>query len=418
MKSLQQRILETILQGTALSMVAACSTPEPKQTQPLITEKQPVAVVETKPKPIKHCGIDLKPNVYDYPTTDNEDERSTRKLVCLSFDEMSKQKLTCGSISEADARTMLGTKLGYGRCGGYRLSTSPNVCGPVDVKGQGCCYAMNVRRRRCIIKGRPYIVEGMVRTTACARREGWWDEDVVTQWESLESLPDAVREQIAAKWATDGCHEHASIASFSSFLMDLLALGAPADLIVKATQAVADEIDHAARCFTIASAYAQMPLGPDELDTSSSAQSRDIQQMLIAAIEEGCIGESCAAYEAQVAQVDAVHPYIRESLDVIAIDESDHALLAWAFVDWVLGEHPELLSVARDAFEASAMATEPAWLVGESLMQSHLKRHGVLSEATTRDLRVHAYQHIVMPCAQVLFEKHERNVTVLSQIQA
>lgn len=417
MKSLQQRIMETILQGTALSMVAACSNPEPKQPEPLIVEKQPVTVVEPAPKKVKHCGIELKPKVYDYPTTDPEDEYSTRKLVCLSFDEMSKQKLNCGTVTATEASTMLRTKFGYGRCGGFRLSTTPNVCGPVDVKGQGCCYAMNVRRRRCIIKGRPYIVEGMVRTTACARREGWWDEDVVMQWERLEALPEAVREQIAAKWATDGCHEHASIASFSSFLMDLLALGAPATLIAQATQAIADEIDHAARCFTIASAYAQMPLGPAELDTSSSTASRDIKQMLIAAIEEGCIGESCAAYEAQVAQLDTVHPYIRESLHIIAVDETEHALLAWAFVDWVLSEYPELLPVARDAFMASAMATEPTWLVGESLVQSHLRCHGVLSEAATRNLRVHAYQEIVMPCAQALFEKHEQRVdAVLEQI--
>lgn len=66
---------------------------------------------------------------------------------------------------------------------------------------------------------------------------------------------------------------------------------------------------------------------------------------------------------------------------------------------------------------ASAMVTEPTWLVGESLVQSHLRCHGVLSEAATRNLRVHAYQEIVMPCAQALFEKHEQRVdAVLEQI--
>lgn len=98
MKSLQQRILVAILDSTALSMVAACSNPEPKQTQPLIIKiQQPIAethlsihktqqpIVETqlrmykiqpvvipKSKRVKHCGLELKPGVYKKSTNDSK----------------------------------------------------------------------------------------------------------------------------------------------------------------------------------------------------------------------------------------------------------------------------------------------------------------------------------------------------------
>jgi hypothetical protein len=48
--------------------------------------------------------------------------------------------------------------------------------------------------------------------------------------------------------------EHASVAAFARFTLDLLALGAPADLVQSAQQALGDEIAHAELCFGLAGA--------------------------------------------------------------------------------------------------------------------------------------------------------------------
>lgn len=46
-------------------------------------------------------------------------------------------------------------------------------------------------------------------------------------------------------WSLAAQQEHASIASFSKFSLELMAVGAPAALLVRAHEAALDEINHA-----------------------------------------------------------------------------------------------------------------------------------------------------------------------------
>jgi len=55
--------------------------------------------------------------------------------------------------------------------------------------------------------------------------------------------------------------EHASIAAFARFSLQLLSLGAPAGLIDDCTRALGDETAHARLCFQLASAYAGRAIG-------------------------------------------------------------------------------------------------------------------------------------------------------------
>jgi hypothetical protein len=73
----------------------------------------------------------------------------------------------------------------------------------------------------------------------------------------------------AEHWTKLGQMEHASIAAFARLQLQLLALGAPPDLVQACNQALIDETAHTRLCFGLASAYAGRGIGPGPLDVSN-----------------------------------------------------------------------------------------------------------------------------------------------------
>ncbi len=130
--------------------------------------------------------------------------------------------------------------------------------------------------------------------------------------------------------------EHASIAAFASFSLELLALGAPAELVGEATRAMSDEQRHAMRCFALASAYAEQALGPDALCIDGSLAAPTLESILETTLLEGCIGELVAAAEARESASLTRDHFVHRTLCEIADDESRHATLAWRFLSWAI----------------------------------------------------------------------------------
>jgi hypothetical protein len=137
-----------------------------------------------------------------------------------------------------------------------------------------------------------------------------------------------------------GQMEHASIAAFARFSLQLLALGAPSQLIEDCTRALADETAHAKLCFRLASAYTGRALGPGPLDVADSLGATTLAEIVDLVIAEGCFGETRAALEALEAAELAADPVIRAAYERIAGDEQRHAELAFRFVRWALERDP------------------------------------------------------------------------------
>ncbi len=148
-------------------------------------------------------------------------------------------------------------------------------------------------------------------------------------------LPEAVRAALAQAWLHDALAEHASVASFARTTLELLAVGAPFELVAAAQRAGSDEIDHAKRCFAIAGRYAGTALEPGALAMLPTRPSK-LVQLACDTFLEGCVGETTAAL--RVARQAAVceHPVLRATLDGIAEDEARHAQLAWQTLTWTL----------------------------------------------------------------------------------
>jgi hypothetical protein len=185
-----------------------------------------------------------------------------------------------------------------------------------------------------ICNGRPFLVEEKARVAWVEPGRSWLGKS--RRRPSTEHLTASERAELAAHWSRLGQMEHASIAAFARFQLQLLALGAPAELIEACTRALADETAHTRLCFELASAYAERDIGAGPLDVAHSLDAVSLLDVLDLVLLEGCFGETSAALEAIEAAERAVDPVIVAAYDQIAADEQRHAELAFKFVQWAL----------------------------------------------------------------------------------
>lgn len=260
-----------------------------------------------------------------------------------------------------------------------------------------CCRLLEGFQECC--DGRPFIVEHEARTASAVERDDW--RGVVRI--DVDGLDPELRRRLAAAWQADALMEHASIASFSRFILHLVGLGAPPDLLCDAQQAIADEIEHARTCFALASAYAGRPIGPGPIDVDDAlGEPVTLVSAAVAAVREGCIGETLAAYQAEIASAAATEPTIVAALQTIAFDEARHAALAWRFVAWAIAEGGDRVRVAvAEAFAAALTfhdPDEPAFDLDAALWRAH----GRLTPGELSEVLARGHREVVEPCALAL----------------
>jgi hypothetical protein len=208
------------------------------------------------------------------------------------------------------------------------------------------------------------------------------------------------RRQLGDEWAKIGLMEHASIAAFARFSLQLLSLGAPVALVEACNQAMVDETLHARLAFGLASQFSGSAIGPGKLNVDHALDADDFESIVMNTVLEGCIGETVAAIEARELLARAQDPSIRQVLSQIAHDEQRHADLAWQVVRWALSERPEMavrveLLVQREAQQAAARTRgepEASWM-GE---------FGILSGAERAELKASVLTEVVRPCVKAL----------------
>jgi hypothetical protein len=219
----------------------------------------------------------------------------------------------------------------------------------------------------------------------------------------MTSLDLPARRALAEAWANDARHEHASIASFARFVLELLSIGAPADLVRAAQQAIAEEIRHAELCFGLASALSGEPLGPGPLAMDDALAGRaGMADIAAAVVREGCIGETLSALGALAARDGAIDPAVRAALDEISADEASHAALAWRAAAWMWEQGDMAVREAiAGAFAAAAPVAPEGGPLGD--IDPGLARvFGRLAPGELGEVMAHGLQQVVRPCAAAL----------------
>jgi hypothetical protein len=326
--------------------------------------------------------------------------------ICLCGDPVGRcVPATCTSDADCGAGLRCQSYDGSHGCGilSFACQTPNDTCqSDADCAGAYCDGSMG--SFTCVMGGcaigRPFLVEGEERVAPLCRRSDWSEAPGL----SLDGLSSQLCQRAAQAWAHIGQMEHASVAAFARFALQLLQLAAPAELIERATQAMADETRHAQLAFGVASQYARAPLGPSVLDIERSLGGTSLVEVIELVVREGCIGETVAALEAREAAEHAADRCLAELLRVIADDELRHAELAWRFVSWALEQAPRQVAsvLERELGRAdSACAPDPA----ASAAELELLRHGIPHGALRQELRRAAFRDVIAPCAGALLAR-------------
>lgn len=212
-----------------------------------------------------------------------------------------------------------------------------------DVCHYGCVVVLNGA-----VCGRPLRAEAGAACVAPVVARSGWSAPL-----AVEALPADLRQALGERWLRDAVGEHASIASFARLALDLLAHGAPADLIARVTEAQADEVRHATAAFSIASAALGTAVGPGAL-AIPQGPTPTLAQLAADTVRDGCLNESIAAAEAMVRLAGASPGPIADALRQVVEDEARHAVLARDLVAWAIEQGGEEVAVAVAA----------AWRVG------------------------------------------------------
>jgi len=299
---------------------------------------------------------------------------------------------SCGTDGDCGANSLcispVDAACGTARPGEFHCQKPEDECsGPGDCTlAQYCTYVGG--RHVCAgrpVCGRPFLVDGSERLARLESERGddWLDGGLLRV--PPEPLGTTDRRAIARHFADAGLMEHASIAAFARFALQLLALGAPSDLVEEATAAMADETRHARLCFGLARRYG-LAAAPGPLDMNGALGSVDLASVVALVVVEGCVGEATAALEAAWASEAATDPVVADVLAGIAADEARHAALAFRFVGWACEREPRLrelvtrlVAEAADRPEGVAGAATPSSAVHEA--------HGMLSPALRRAAR-------------------------------
>lgn len=224
--------------------------------------------------------------------------------------------------------------------------------GPGEPQEDGqCCYVA------CggVCCGRPFVVDGIAHVADVVSRRDWLASAVASSATVDVEFDVEVRRKLADAWLVDAQTEHASIASFNQFSLDLLRLGAPPDLVRDSQLAALDEIEHARHAFTVAARLSGEDAGPGQLEVGGFA-ARSVIDAITAAIAEGCVGETlAAAVVAEQARL-CTDVELAAQLERIAEDELRHAELAWRFVAWAVKQWG-VSAHTKSAFDAALART-------------------------------------------------------------
>jgi len=279
-----------------------------------------------------------------------------------------------------------------------------------------CCYAVLAPIPQCrdepsaaeCVGPRPENARGRpLRDNGVAVVAGWrTNGDWLSGSQEVPAVrAESLRHALAAAWTTEATMEHASVAAFARLSLELLALGAPADLVDAAHVAARDEIRHAQLAFALASGFAGEPRGPGPLAVPGTWAAPTLVSVAREAFLDGCVGEAVAALDAFVTAEGTTSASIRDVLLEIANDESAHAALAFRVVAWAAnaGGPPvwaaiwDLLSEVEQELQAPEPEASPA---------SELEAYGVLSVHRRGEVRRRALREVVVPCARALLDAH------------
>lgn len=243
-----------------------------------------------------------------------------------------------------------------------------------------CCYSY---LRGACGKGRPMRNEGELVMASEVAGAGWSTLEAASEKIAADVRAHASAEEIerlTRHLRKVALFEHASVAAFSRVSLELMAFGAPAELVAAAHRAALDEVRHASVCWSLLEALEGTPRGPGPMTIPPIVIDRN--EALVSTIVDGCIGETVGSLLLQEAARVCTVPSLAAMYRAIADDEAEHAALAFRIVRFLAPD--DALSIAR----AHAFESEPV---------EPLTKLGILAHQTEKAIEERAVAELVLP---------------------
>lgn len=157
-----------------------------------------------------------------------------------------------------------------------------------------------------------------------------WDKSTADQ------LTPEQRARVARVWRARTRAEYLAITTFAFLTVDMVAAGAPPDILSFAHQAAIDEIRHTEMCLRMTQIYAgETPTpDPDLSGLPNDPALPKLHQAVTNSMLINCVVETFACTILAVVLEQTTDPCAHAVLKRILSDEVGHARLGWAFLRW------------------------------------------------------------------------------------
>ncbi len=221
------------------------------------------------------------------------------------------------------------------------------------------------------------------------------------------ALTDAERERLAATWTRRAAAEYLAVSTFSVLAIDLVAAGAPADILSLCLRAGIDEVRHAELCLRMIEIYGgKQILPPPGMSSLPDDPTRPrLLQALANTMLVSCVSETYATTILSATRDLTVDPVAEAVLTSIYSDEVMHARLGWSYLRYALDRGgPSAIAAAAAmvpiALRGVANVVERERPTGE--VTDRVREHGLMTAAEEREIFSSCVREVLVPGFEAL----------------
>ncbi len=212
------------------------------------------------------------------------------------------------------------------------------------------------------------------------RSSDWVNGQILeSQQVGVLALPDSTqRQHVADGWLRVGLRLHRGVVDGSRLTLELMAVGAPAELLDRAEACCSELTDVAAIAFAVASAYAGTALAPGGLSASEPLRV-DPAALVLGLFHEGFFGGEIALRVHGAWREADLRPEIAQALQPIFIAARNSTELARGAVEWLLSGAGATAIAELERARPQQLSFEGLPLLSPGASDPHLQRRGLLA---------------------------------------
>ncbi|MCB9797323.1 MAG: ferritin-like domain-containing protein [Alphaproteobacteria bacterium] len=232
----------------------------------------------------------------------------------------------------------------------------------------------------------------------------------VEGWDALPLTPEVEapeRAAVAAAWRENARTEHASVAAFARLTLEMMALGAPSELIAAAQKDAEEELRHTHLCFSLARGFDGHEAGPGAFPGArlkpggGRVRSLSFARLAVESLVDGALNEGVSARIVGRLARQVSDPAVKSVLSEIASDEGRHAVHGWEVLAWCLEQEPAAVGAALSG-AIRALPTEFADTLPEGAVGGDWERYGIPGQALADEEYAKTRDHVVRRVERML----------------